>query len=421
MSSPSIDRRTFISGLGLAAAAIAPARLRAVRANDRIGLGVIGCGIRGSYIFGEAMAAAGDRLDVVGVADVWSVNRAKFAAHVASKHGRPQPKQFARYHDLLAMKELDAVIITTPDFAHPAILIDAVKAGKDAYVEKPLCARLEDATAAVDAVKGSSAIVQVGTQRRSSPRFKAAAEYVRTGALGPVCKIETAWNRNVPSWQKPLADCQGADVDWEQFLMYQPPRPFEAVRLRSWQWFYANTTGLVGLLGSHVIDVGQWFMDDPYPSTAVALGGTYTWKDGREISDTAEYVFEYPKGWILTFSSRLGSGPESDYSVLYGKTRTLDTRDWTIRPADNARPPGARDEVLPDPSPSSNASLTQGGAPEHVANWIDCMISRKQPNAPIEVGYSHAVACCLGREAERTGRRMRYDHATRRIVDAVES
>ena len=190
-------------------------------------------------------------------------------------------------------------------------------------------------SAALDAVTASSRIVQVGTQRRSSARFRAAAEYVRSGALGPICKIETAWNRNVPSWARPVDNVRAEDVDWEQFQMYLERRPFDPVRLRSWQWFYQQTTGLVGLLGSHLIDVAQWFMDDPYPATAVALGGRYTWKDGREISDTAEYVLEYPKGWLLTFSSRLGSGPETDYTVFYGKTRTLDTRDWVSRPADN--------------------------------------------------------------------------------------
>jgi predicted dehydrogenase len=418
MSDSPLDRRAFITtGLGLAAA-LAPTRLRARGPNDRIALGVIGCGSRGSYILAEAMAAAADRIDVVGLADVWSVNREAMAQAVVTKYGKPKPKMFARYRELLAMPGLDAVIITTPDFAHCAVLIDAVKAGKDAYVEKPLCARFEDAVAACDAVKAGRSIVQVGTQRRSSPRFKAAAEFVRSGALGPVCKIETAWNRNVPSWRKPLDDCKAADVDWEQYLMYLPSRPFEAVRLRSWHWFYENTTGLVGLLGSHMIDVGQWFMDDPYPTSAVALGGIYTWKDGREISDTAEYVFDYPKGWLLTFSSRLGSGPESDYTVIYGKDRSLDTRDWTVRPAPNDRSADAKNEVLPAPADASTASLTQGGAPEHVANWIECMTSRTQPNAPIEVGFSHAVACCLGREAERTGRRMKYDAARRVIVEA---
>jgi predicted dehydrogenase len=260
--------------------------------------------------------------------------------------------------------------------------------------------------------------VQVGTQRRSSPRFIAAREYVQSGALGPICKIETAWNRNVASWARPYDIVKPEDVDWEQYQMYLPKRAFDPMRYRRWQCFYDYTTGLVGLLGSHMIDVALWFMNDPFPTSAVALGRTLTWKDGREISDTAEYVFEFPKGWLLTFSSRLGSGPESDYEVFYGQERTLDSRDWTSRPAANARPSDARDLVLPDPAKGTNGSLTQGGASEHVANWIECLTSRRQPNAPIEVGYAHAVACCLGREAERTGRRMRYDAAHRRIVEA---
>ena len=407
MSDSTLDRRQFLStGLGLAAA-LGPAGARVRGANDRIGIGVIGCGSRGNYLLGETLAAAADRVDIVGLADVWTVNREAMAARVANTNGRPRPKMLARYTDVLAMPEVDAVIIATPDFAHPAVLADAVKAGKDAFVEKPLSARLEDAVATLDAVKASTRVVQVGTQRRSSARFRAAAEYVRSGALGPVCKVETAWNRNVPSWQRRVDDVRPQDVEWDQFQMYLPRRPFDPVRLRSWQWFYDQTTGLVGLLGSHLIDVASWFMDDPLPTAAVALGGQYTWKDGRETSDTAEYVLEYPKGWLLTFSSRLGSGPETDYSVFYGKTRTLDTRDWISRPADNARPADAKDMALP--------AVADGRS--HVGNWIDCIVSRQRPNAPIEVGYAHAVACCLAREAERTGRKMRYDAAARRIVD----
>ena len=158
------------------------------------------------------------------------------------------------------------------------------------------------------------------------------------------------------------------------------------MRLRSWQWFYENTTGLVGLLGSHLIDVAQWFMDDPYPTSAVALGGQTSGRtDGRSATRRSN-VFEYPKGWLLTFSSRLGSGPETDYSVFRGRTRSLDTRDWTSRPADNARPADAQDVVLPAP-PKAEGSLTTGDAGPHVANWIDCMRSRTAPHAPIAVGY----------------------------------
>jgi predicted dehydrogenase len=236
--------------------------------------------------------------------------------------------------------------------------------------------------------------------------------------LGKICKIETAWNRNVASWARPYDTIKQSDVDWDQYLMYLPKRPWDPMRYRRWQCFYDYTTGLAGLLGSHMIDVALWFMDDPFPLSAVALGRTLTWKDGREISDTAEYVFEFPKGWLLTFSSRLGSGPESDYEIFYGQKRTLDSRDWTSRPAANTRPADAKDIVLPDPMPASEGSLTAGDARPHVANWIECLVSRTQPNAPIEVGYAHAVACCLAREAERTGRSMKYDAAQRRIVHA---
>ena len=152
MSDATIDRRQFIStGIGLAAA-LAPAGLRARGPNDRIGIGIIGCGSRGNYLLGETLAAAADRVDIVALADVWTVARDAMAHRVASTGGRAAPKLFARYPDLLAMPQVDAVIIATPDFAHPGVLVDAVKAGKDAFVEKPLSARLEDAVTALDAV-----------------------------------------------------------------------------------------------------------------------------------------------------------------------------------------------------------------------------------------------------------------------------
>ena len=410
MSETPMPRRDFLAaGVGLAAV-VASSRTPVLGANERIRLGVIGCGSRGTYLLNEALAAEPGRLEVVALCDVWSVNRERMAALVAQKLPGQKPTLVSRHQELLAMPGIDAVIIATPDFAHTGVLIDAVRAGKDAFVEKPLSATLQDAVDALDAVEKTDRIVQVGTQRRSSARFLAAAEYVKSGALGPITKIETAWNRNVPSWARPVDGIMRADVNWEQYQMALPTREWDPVRFRCWHWYYEYTTGLVGLLGSHMIDVALWFMDDPYPVSAVAIGGNFAWKDGRQISDTAEYVFEFPKGWLLTFSSRLGSGPETDFEVFYGKERSLDTRDWISRPAANTRPKDARDYTLPEPT---------GPERSHMGNFLDCCRSRKTPNAPIQVGYAHAVACCLGREAERTGRRMRYDHATRRIVDAI--
>jgi predicted dehydrogenase len=408
MSNTHLDRREFLAtGAGVAAAALGASR-GVVGANERIGLGLIGCGGRGTYLLNEALAAAPGQIEVVGLCDVWSTARERLAGVVAERLPGQRPRLVSNHQELLRTPGLDGVIIATPDFAHPQVLIDAVRDGKDAFVEKPLSARLEDAVAALDAVEKTDRIVQVGTQRRSSARFIAAKEYLTSGALGPICKIESAWNRNVPSWARPVDMVRREDVDWDQYQMYLGKREFDPVRYRCWQWFYEYTTGLVGLLGSHMIDVALWFMDDPFPSSCVALGGQYTWKDGRQTSDTAEYVYEFPKGWMLTFSSRLGSGPETDYEIFYGQKRTLDSRDWVSRPAANRR--AAQDENITLPNPA-------GQERSHVGNWIDCMRTRKTPNAPIQAGYAHAVACCLGREAERTGRRVRYDAAQRRILE----
>lgn len=406
MSDTKVGRRDFIAaGVGLAAAA---ATSRPVRgANDRLGIGLIGCGSRGGYLLDQALAAAPGQIEIVGLCDVWSVARERMAATIARRLEGQSPRLVARHQDLLATPGLDGVIIATPDHAHCWALVDAVRAGKDAFVEKPLSTRLEDAVTALDVASASDRVVQVGTQRRSSAFFKAAEQYVRSGALGHVTKVETAWNRNVASWARPYADIREQDVDWEQYQAYLPRGPFDARRFRCWHLYPEYTTGLVGLLGSHTIDVALWFLDDPFPTSAVALGGTFAWKDGREHSDTAEYVYEFPKDWLLTFSSRLGSGPEADFEVFYGKERSLDSRDWISRPAAHRRPADAQDVTLPMP-PDEGRS--------HVGNWLDCMRSRQTPNAPIQAGFAHAVACCLGREAERTGRRVRYDASGRRFV-----
>jgi predicted dehydrogenase len=401
-----LPRRHFLAaGVSLAAAA---AGARRVSANDRIGLGIVGCGSRGTYLLNQALQAAPGQVQIVGLCDVWRPAREAVAARVKDALPGQAPRLMSRHQDLLATPGVDAVIIATPDHAHCGVLVDAVRAGKDAFVEKPLSVRLDDAARAYDAVKATDRIVQVGTQRRSSAYLKAAGDYVRSGALGTVTRVETAWNRNIASWNRPVDKVRQEDVDWEQYQMDLPKRPFDPVRYRCWQWFYEYTTGLVGLLGSHMIDVAQWFLDDPYPASAVALGSNLAWKDGREISDTAEYVLEMPKGWLLTFSSRLGSGPEEDFEVFYGSKRKLDSRDWISRSAVHRRQDTDADVTVPMPADEGRS---------HVGNWLDCMRSRQAPNAPIAAGFAHAVACCLGREAERTGRRVRYDAATRRIVE----
>ncbi len=225
----------------MAAAAVAAPRPARAAANDRIGIGLVGCGSRGTYLLGQALAAAPDGIQLVGLCDVWSQAREKLAASMAEQLPGQTPKLMARHQDLLNTPGLDAVIIATPDHAHCGVLVDAVRAGKDAFVEKPLSARLEDAVRAHDIVQATDRIVQVGTQRRSSAYFKAAESYVRSGALGQITRVETAWNRNIASWNRSADAVRPEDVDWEQYQMDLPRRPFDPVRYRCWQWYCTGT------------------------------------------------------------------------------------------------------------------------------------------------------------------------------------
>lgn len=374
-------------------------------ANDRIGIGLIGCGGRCSSYLPTLRRYAQDKIEIVAVCDVWRRNREATAARIRQEWGNA-PQEFSRYQDLLALADVDAVFIATPDFSHSVILADAVRAGKDAYVEKPMSTRLEDAILALDTVRASDRIVQVGTQRRSDGRFKAGAAVVQSGRLGKVSRVDAVWNRNVASWARPFDDVREEDVDWEAFLLYLPRRPFDPARFRCWHLSYEFTNGLVGLIGSHVIDVALWFLQDPLPTRGVALGGLYVWNDGREISDTFECVLEYPKGWMLVCSCWLGSGPEDVYAVFHGQNYNLDTRDWLLHPAAHERPKDAQDEPI-----------RAQDSEDHLLNFLECVRTRRTPNCDIEAGFAHSIACILAREAERTGRRMRYKPATRTIVE----
>ena len=241
MTHTRVPRRQFLAtGVGLATAAVgAPRTARA--ANDRIGIGLVGCGSRGTYLLDQALAAAPGQIQLVGLCDVWSQAREKLAASMKTKLPGQTPKLMARHQDLLNTPGLDAVIIATPDHAHCGVLRDAVRARKDAFVEKPLSVRLDDAASALDVVQASDRIVQVGTQRRSSAYFQAAEQYVRSGALGHISRVETAWNRNIASWNRSVEAVRPEDVDWEQYQMDLPRRPFDPVRYRCWQWYLPGT------------------------------------------------------------------------------------------------------------------------------------------------------------------------------------
>ena len=257
------------------------------------------------------------------VCDLWTVNREKAVAANAAHYGRA-PRAFQHLEDLLALKDVDAVLISTPEHSHSPILKMAAEAGKDAYVEKPMGNVLEEVKAARDAVRERRRIVQVGTQHRSEPYPRAAHELVRSGALGDVSKVEIVWNYHGPRWRgrEEVAQIREQDTDWRQWLMTQARPPVRSAALLRVPPLPEFSSGIPDQWMSHGIDLVHWFMDDSFPRSVVAHGGVFAWHDGRENPDTFQALLEYPKGFLVSYSTSFGNDSPG-FTRYMGKKATL--------------------------------------------------------------------------------------------------
>lgn len=408
-------RRTFLQHSSLAALGAtlvavplaSVARAAAASANERLGVALIGCGVRGNDLLASCLKnRAAWNIEVVALCDVWTVNLEATAARVEKATGR-RPRTFRRHQDLLALREVDAVIIATPDFSHSPILVDAARAGKHAYVEKPMSTRIEDANAAVDAVVRHRIVCQVGTQFRSSGNFAGAAELVRSGVLGQILKVDTSYHRNVPSWDRDFSQVRREEVDWEQFRLGRPRTDFDPRQFRCWQLYREYSVGLVGLLGVHVIDLGAWLADDPLPAYAVGLGEHQVWKD-REHADAQECLYHYPKGFILQFSSRLGNAAPKSEIALYGTNGTLRCA-FSLTETFTATGDGGGKDRLRTPVAAKVPNL-----PSHLEDWLGCIRANNvHPRADVHAGYAHSIASIIGSAACESGRRVVFDSRMR--------
>ena len=382
-----ISRRQFVATAASAGAVLG--------ANDRIRIAVIGAGGRGSALMKELSVCA--NVEVNAICDVYNANRERAAA-VARKTWGTQPFETTQYMAVLDRKDVDAVFIATPDFSHPIILKAAVEAGKDAYCEKPVAADFAPARAAYQAVKASPQVVQIGTQRRSDGQFIAASKLIQAGVIGKVTRVDISMNFQEPRWRRDFSGIQERDVDWTQFRMHRQPKAFSAREFREWQLFRDYTNGIAGLWMCHFIDTIAWFMDDPYPAGAVASGGVYLWRDGRETSDVFHALLDYPKGFLVSFAMSL-TNSAGTRNLWFGTKGTLDADKWVLS-GEGSREP---DRV------QSATKIEPLSATSHMQNFIDCIRSRETPRAGIEAGFSHAVACCMASQALETGRKIRFD------------
>lgn len=405
ISSPVFNRREFLKTASAAAVTLsaAPHLARAAAANDRLSIGLIGAGGRGTDLMGQILELSSKHnAQITGICDVWQKNLHSAAAKVKDRSGT-EPRQVSRFRDLLALKDLDAVVIATPDFSHAPILLAALEADKDVYIEKPMSIDLTLATQAFDLARSKARVVQVGTQYRSDGRYRGAAFCLASGSLGKMSRLSVAVNFNQPRWARDLSDCHEADVDWEAFLVGVPKRPFDAALLRRWQLYRTCTNGLSGLWMSHYADLTHMLTGAQYPNTAVALGGTYIWKDGREHTDTFHALLEYPEGFLFDWAMGLGNSSGTRFTI-HGTQGTADLQNWTVSNA------GSTDQQI-----ETKPIAAQPGA-NHMENWLECIRSRQQPHADIQFGHQHVVATVMAAKALETGRRQRYDAARGIIV-----
>jgi predicted dehydrogenase len=446
-----IRRRCFLTSGAALIGTTALSYGRIMGANDRISLGHIGIGRRGRELASIAAHLKDNhKVEMNAVCDLWKTNRERAAETAAKCYGRA-PRSFQSMEDLLALKDVDAVIISTGDFQHAPILKLAAEAGKDAYCEKPMANVLEEAKAARDAVRSRDLIVQIGTQHRSEPYQIAAKDWIDSGVLGRVSKVEIVWNFHGPRWRgrSEVKEIREEDTDWRKWLLNKPYRPFDPRLYFEFRLYKDFSSGIADQWMSHGIDLVHYFLDDHFPASAVAQGGVYVWRDGRENPDTFQALLEYPKGFLVSYSTSFGNDCDSSMRIMGDKATLINiggegSQRWKLveeKGTHEANPFVHRSEKYIKLSPEKLRELsfsqrlvtgavekTYGPVPfisdnntSHMKNWFDCLRSRKQPNATVDHGFAHSVAVIMAARAQREGKKLHWDREAEQILDSAPS
>jgi predicted dehydrogenase len=393
-----LDRREFVKQTTITALAAvgmtARSYARVIGANDRIRLGGIGPGDRGA---GRVAAAQKLGADIVALADVNKGMLERAQKGLAA----PVEKTYVDYNDLLARTDIDGVIIATPDHLHHDNLLAAVRAGKDVYIEKPLCRTIEEGENMVAKVKASKQIVQVGNQRRSGDHFKKASDIVVSGGIGEI-RFVRIWDfryRPVDPYIKRSKDQSlfaPELMDWPRFLGRAPKRPYDAKRASAWRWFWDYAGGLMTDIGPHWLDVAMWITGSDGPRSVSCNGGKYQNLDW-ETPDNVHAILDCGT-FAIVFMVQFMNGQENDGAAFYGLEGSIvqeNNRGLMVRYDKK------RKEVESWPVRDESAA--------HMQNFLDCMRSRRQPNSPVELANRVLVGAHLANESFRSGKRVNWN------------
>jgi predicted dehydrogenase len=443
-----LSRRRFIrtssTGLiGLSIALNAKSYSRIIGSNDRIHIGFLGNGGRGTDHMHMVSGSVKDKnLDVVAVCDIWKMNR-EWAVVKCKKIFDADVAAFKYSEDMLKMKNLDAVMIATGDHQHAKILVEVVNAGKDCYCEKPMAQDVAEAKLARDTVLGSKQVVQMGSQWISEPIHRKIREIIRSRKLGQITKIEHCWNDNNHRWHDPddpdIAEIREEDTDWNRWLLGKPFEPFDPVKYFEFRIYKNYSGGITSQWMSHALGLVHFYTDTAIPDTMVANGGIYGWPDVRENPDTFQALATYEDAKLLYSYSSSYANQFGDQTVIRGKNGTLFSHGgegsprWFYIP-EHLNLPGGFDfyKGLQSAVADGKAELitvkefqrhlpgTQGfdNSKAHLDNWIDCMRNRgQQPNGHIMTGYWHSIGVIMATRAYREGKKLYWDRKNEEISE----
>ncbi|MGI8958268.1 MAG: Gfo/Idh/MocA family protein [Bryobacteraceae bacterium] len=454
---PTVDRRQFLTSAGTAILAGSATTLsarsyaRVVGANDRIRLAQLGCGGRSEgHVHMVHMAAQRTPVELVAVCDIWTLARERRAAQVKDLFGTG-PEVYKYSEKMLAGSDIDGVMLATGDHQHAKLCVEVVQASKDCYVEKPFANVLDEAKAARAAVKASKQVVQMGTQHRSQAYPLAVRDIIQSGRIGDIVRITQEWNVNQPRWRYiPKIDdgkhpplVKEEDTDWQRWLLGKPNRPFDPHVYSEFRLYRDFSSGIFDQWLSHGADLVHLWTNETHPVSATATGGIFTWKDGRENPDNVTVSFTYPKGFLYTYSTTFSNSYRS-FSRIQGRNGTIEnyggegaslflvTKEggpYEFDPEDNARPrytapPGmgpAQDAAeilrLPASRREPDSLGPSDDDADHLMNWLNAMRERKQPNANVDHGFSHAVACIMAAQSYWSSKRLYWNPSSEEIVD----
>jgi predicted dehydrogenase len=347
---------------------------RILGANDRVGLGIAGLGRRGTIV-GDAFLED-DRTRLVAVCDVYDAQVSHFLSRLGSKE---KPAQGIAWQDLLAQKDVDAVLISTPDHLHVNMAVEALAAGKHLYLEKPTLHHWDDRSRLLEAAGKSRVVLQCGTQQRSSTHYlRAKQEIFAERKLGKVLFARAVWH-NFP-WQQRYVkpEPKPANLNWDLFLGPAERVPYETVRYSSWRYFPDYGNGLLADILTHWVDVAQWMLNDAEPQAASALGGIYKLHDQRQNADTVSAVIQY-NGWNLNFESSVCSIRDDKPSVFFeGTEGTLDlSRDGYT--------------FTPNQGEAVTVLVSESLERTHTRNFLDAVLGIKPGNAPLKAGIEASL------------------------------